>query len=153
MELAEIKILIDKYYDGETTLDEEAAIANYFQTHMDIPAELEPTRAIFMATSALKDLKAPDVKPRKVSLGRMITIHLGGVAAAAAVVAGIIIGLSPEPTTKTEKRPYIACYINGEKVDDQQIAQAEANRILGGVSEDMQIAMAKIKALNITAIR
>mgnify|MGYP003548374614 CR=1 FL=1 len=30
MELAEIKILIDKYYDGETTLDEEAAIANYF---------------------------------------------------------------------------------------------------------------------------
>ena len=70
MELAEIKILIDKYYDGETTLDEEAAIAEYIATHDNLPSELEVTRAIFMTTSTLKEVYAPDVKPRRAPLGR-----------------------------------------------------------------------------------
>lgn len=152
MELAEIKILIDRYYDGETTLQEEAAIANYFATHNDIPAELEATRAIFMATSCIKETKAPVAKPQRTNRMRGLIISLGGMAAAAVIIMGVILSLRYEPMPEIESQPLIACHINGVAISDQEIARNEANRILGGVSEDMEAAMAKIEALNILAI-
>lgn len=153
MELAEIKILIDRYYDGETTLAEEVAIADYFATHADIPAELEPTRAIFMATTALREQKAPHVAPRAATPYRRLFLHFGGIAAAAAIAVGVFLGLRHESAVEVEQHPLMLCYIDGVAVDDQEVIIAEANRILGGVSEDMQMAMAKIEALNISAIR
>lgn len=152
MELAEIKILIDRYYDGETTLQEEAAIANYFATHNDIPAELEATRAIFMATSCIKETKAPVAKPQRTNRMRELIISSGGIAAAAVIIMGVILSLRYEPMPEIESQPLIACHINGVAISDQEIARNEANRILCGVSEDMEAAMAKIEALNILAI-
>lgn len=151
MELAEIKILIDRYYDGETTLEEEAAIAEYFATHDELPAELEVTRAIFMTTSILKDTKAPEAKPRSMSLRRRLALTIGGAAAAAIVVFGIVITPSDTPAD-TAEQPTILCYKDGIAIDNQELVMAEASRILGGVSEDMQMAMAKIEALNIRSI-
>lgn len=152
MELAEIKRLIDRYYDGETTLQEEAAIADYLATHNDIPAELEVTRVIFMATSRIKEIKAPASKPQRTNRMRGLIVRLGGMVAAAVVIIGVILSLRYEPMPVVESQPLIACHINGVAISDQEIARNEANRILGGVSEDMEAAMAKIEVLNILAI-
>lgn len=152
MELADIKILVDKYYEGETSLAEEAALAEYFATHDDIPAELEVTRAIFMTTSAIKDVSAPDVKPRKASLGRRLMIALGGMAAAAVVLLGVFVGVGDVSHADDTTQRIVACYKDGVAIDNEAIVMAEAHRILGGVSEDMQVAMAKIEALNISSM-
>lgn len=40
MKIQEIKILLDKYYNGETTLEEEAALRDYFRRD-DIPAQFQ----------------------------------------------------------------------------------------------------------------
>ena len=50
-----------------------------------------------------------------------------------------------ESTTETE--PSYVCYVNGVRIDDEQVAYAEASRILGSVSEDMQLAMAEVNRL------
>lgn len=152
MELAEIKILVDKYYDGETSLAEEAAIAEYFATHRDIPAELEVTRAIFMTTSTLKEISAPEVKSRRMPLGRRLMLTLGGIAAAAVVVLGVFVGVGDMSHVDDAPLPIVACYKDGVAIDNEAVVMAEAHRILGGVSEDMQIAMAKIEALNISSM-
>lgn len=152
MELAEIKILIDKYYDGETTLAEEAAIAEYIATHDNLPSELEVTRAIFMTTSTLKEVSASDVKPRRAPLGRRLMLTIGGMAAAAVVIFGVVISFDNVPHAGVEERPIVACYKDGVAIDNEAMVMAEAHRILGGVSEDMQIAMAKIESLNIVSI-
>jgi hypothetical protein len=41
-----IKALLDKFMDGQTTLEEEALLGDYFRTH-DVPAEWEDYRVMF----------------------------------------------------------------------------------------------------------
>jgi hypothetical protein len=49
--------------------------------------------------------------------------------------------------TPAETAPEYICYVNGVKVEDDQLAYAEASRILGNLSEDMQLAMAEVNRL------
>ena len=42
-----IRLLIGKFMDGTSTLDEERMLAGYFRTEKQIPADLEPYREMF----------------------------------------------------------------------------------------------------------
>lgn len=151
MELAEVKKLVERYYDGETTLAEEAAIADYLATHSDLPAELEATRMIFMAANTLREVTAPEAKSRGVALGRRVAISISGIAAVAVVLFGIILHTDSTPHEAMIEHRAMMCYKDGIALDSEEDVMAEASRILGGVSADVQVAMAKIERLNILA--
>jgi ABC-type nitrate/sulfonate/bicarbonate transport system ATPase subunit len=46
MELSKIENLLEKYFDGETSLAEEAVLKEYF-SRPDVPSHLEPYRGMF----------------------------------------------------------------------------------------------------------
>ena len=72
------------------------------------------------------------------------------VAAAAAILVGVAITLAPNSRNmevSTETTPAYICYVNGVKVEDDKVAYAEANRIHGSLSEDVQLAMAEVNRL------
>jgi hypothetical protein len=75
---------------------------------------------------------------------------LAGIAAAVVIVVGVMITLNPRISTvetTIKATPDYICYVNGVKVEDDKVAYAEANRILGSLSEDMQLAMAEVNRL------
>lgn len=43
----EIKQLIDRYMNGQTTVDEEQILARYFRSATDLPDDLQPYRDMF----------------------------------------------------------------------------------------------------------
>lgn len=45
----EIKRLLNTYYDGNTSIEQEKLLCDFFATTTDIPAELESERQLFMA--------------------------------------------------------------------------------------------------------
>lgn len=45
----EIKRLLNTYYDGNTSIEQEKLLCDFFATTTDIPAELETERQLFMA--------------------------------------------------------------------------------------------------------
>ena len=47
MELEKIKILVDKYYDGATSKEEERAIADYLSHCKNLPVALAPVKMMF----------------------------------------------------------------------------------------------------------
>lgn len=47
MKQEDLKILIDKFMSGTTTLDEEKALGDFFRQDEHVPAELEPYREMF----------------------------------------------------------------------------------------------------------
>src|SRR5699024_5840411 len=47
MGLREIEQLLEKYLEGETTLQEEVVLRDYFKTHDQLPAQLEEYRMLF----------------------------------------------------------------------------------------------------------
>lgn len=146
--------MVDKYFDGHTSLEEEQELARYFAETEDIPEEYQPIKMMLSSFYTLSN-ETPKAEIKAVAetkhrnIFRLNRKWIAGVAAAAAILIGIVIAFMPnkaiESTTETE--PSYVCYVNGVRVDDEQVAYAEASRILGSVSEDMQLAMAEVNRL------
>mgnify|MGYP003532561993 FL=1 len=81
---------------------------------------------------------------------RAYTCRIASIAASVVAVAGITLAILLTPIESEVAEPMIVCHINGTMVDDQLIAQAEVQRILGGVSKNMHTAKERID--NITRI-
>ena len=155
MELSRIKILVDKYFDGLTSLEEEQELARYFAQAEDIPEEYQAVKMMLGAFDALSketpksDVKV-DVKAKRNNIFRPKIKWVAGVAAAVVTLIGVAITLTPSGETinvPAEPTPAYVCYVNGVKVEDDKLAYAEASRILGNVSEDVQLAMAEVNRL------
>ena len=165
MELDRLKILVDRYLEAESTLDEERELADYFATSEDIPQEYEPLRAMFQAYDAIKEQSAPNTIPQVAEESKVGAEHkrrwwlLGGVTTIAAAAACLVVMLTP-PTIEMEgiakehrgvvaEGAKLVCHIDGKMVTNESVAYQEANKILGGVANNMQVAMAEIEKFNI----
>ena len=113
----QIKALLDKFMDGQTTVEEEAQLADYFRS-ADVPAEWEDYRAMFdYFDSGMEDYPVTVEQPRP-SLTRQMGRRWWGIAAAACITAAIVatVGLhQPESTTTVPDTPPIASNETQEK--------------------------------------
>ncbi len=155
MELSRVKILVDKYFGGLTSLEEEQELMRYFAENEDIPEEYQAVKMMLGAFDTLSH-ETPNREVRvNVETKRRNTFTLNikwmtGIAAAVAILIGAAITLVPNSNnmnTPAETAPEYICYVDGVKVEDDQLAYAEASRILGNLSEDMQLAMAEVNRL------
>lgn len=152
MESKDIKRLIERYYDGATSREEEQAIADYFASHASSNKELEVERAIFLGLSRMRNEKAPlaigDIKPLRRGL---TTRWLGRAAAVAAVVVAALVLAGrawQKPATELDYPRDIICYIDGEEITNNEHALSETSRLLGSVADNMTLAMASIEKYN-----
>jgi hypothetical protein len=101
MEKMTVIALLDKYWQAETTLGEEKALAEYFRG-ASIDPELEQYREVFaffeaeaqvMASPGLGDRILRHIGIADEAPVRRIRSFGGGLLAAAAVIAAVVIGL------------------------------------------------------------
>lgn len=110
MTAMQIQQLIDKYMNGQTTVDEEQLIARYFRTATDVPDSLKPYRDMFayfdegmplgtlpefdgsaeQAEARVEPYSSKVAAPRRRSL-RIAALWSGAVAVAAAVALLLIM--------------------------------------------------------------
>lgn len=151
MELEKIKILVDKYYDGATSKEEERAISEYLRSCENIPTELIAVKMMFEALGLIRNIEAPalEVKNRRHSF--RWSHFTAAVTVAASILLAIIV-----TTNKTlyveQPSPAIICHVDGALVNDQAVAEDEARRILGNMNENITLAMASVDKINILAI-
>ena len=152
MESKEIKQLVDRYLDGVTTLEEENRIARYFAEHDIVDAELDAVRSMFLGFEELRKVQAPARNGYRTKTYRSaIALWVARVASVAAVVAIAVLAIKPFYSAETEPLHHkgLVCYINGVEVYDEAISRNEASRLLGGVSDNIQLAMAKIEKIGV----
>lgn len=83
-----IRTLCDKYFDGETTVDEEIMLKAYFMASADVPSDLRAVKAMICGmeeASKMTYSPAPAKPARTFGNGRFGRIIWGTVAAAASV--------------------------------------------------------------------
>ncbi len=83
-----IRTLCDKYFDGETTVDEEIMLKAYFMASADVPSDLRAVKAMICGmedASKMTYSPAPAKPARSFGNGRFGRIIWGTVAAAASV--------------------------------------------------------------------
>ena len=105
----QIEALLDKFMDGQTTVEEEAQLADYFR-NADVPAKWEDYRAMFdYFDSGMEGDLAPVEQPRP-TLTRLMGRRWWGIAAAACITAAIVatVALHDPTTTVVPETPSIA---------------------------------------------
>ncbi len=105
----QIEALLDKFMDGQTTVEEEAQLADYFRSG-DVPTEWEDYRAMFdYFDSGMEGDLAPVEQPRP-KLTRQMGHRWWGIAAAACITAAIVatVVLHSPTTTVVPETPPIA---------------------------------------------
>lgn len=134
MEKAMIKALLEKYWQAETTLEEEKVLADYFRDDPD--PELAPYRDLFLYFAQEAQVTAgPDLETRilqKVGLAArpVRTYRLGFIAAAAAIgaiVAGFFL-LTPRRTHRGAAT--VASVTIKDTYDDPEQAMAAVRHAL-----------------------
>lgn len=143
----EIKQLIDRYMNGQTTVDEEQLLARYFRNATDVPDSLKPYRDMFayfdegMPLGALPEFDgsagqaetrvAPDsskvVAPRRHSL-RMAAWWSGAVAVAAAVALLLIMHRPSVPV-----QPIASAVVVSDTCSTSTGVEAEQNVVTDSV--------------------
>lgn len=147
MTAMQIQQLIDKYMNGQTTVDEEQLIARYFRTATDVPDTLKPYRDMFAyfdegmplgtlpefdGSSGQADTRvAPDsnnvVAPRRRSL-RMAAWWSGAVAVAAAVALLLIMHRPSAPV-----QPIASAVVVSDTCSTSTGVEAEQNVVTDSV--------------------
>ena len=148
----QIQQLIDKYMNGQTTVDEEQLIARYFRTATDVPDTLKPYRDMFAyfdegmplgtlpefdGSSGLADTRvAPDsskvVAPRRRSL-RIAAWWSGAVAVAAAVALLLIMHRPSAPV-----QPIASAVVVSDTCSTSTGVEAEQNVVTDSVKLKLQ---------------
>ncbi len=109
-----IKLLIDKFFEGETTLQEEHLLCDYFASN-EVEEDLKPLQQMFLDMKAIETPKMVAVK-KPISRWHRIAIS------AAAIFAGTLLTLS---VYKNSQENYCEIYVYGQKVTDKNIVMNE----------------------------
>lgn len=100
MKQEDLKILIDKFMSGTTTLDEEKALGDFFRQTERLPAELEPYRDMF-AYFDNGMTGEPSGKPVSHTVPVRSLRWIAGIAAAVAVIFVAAYQFMPGGTDET----------------------------------------------------
>jgi len=137
--IAEIRKLLDRFYTGETTLEEEQILQDYFSS-TSIPEELMPDRDLIRTLGTSDSVAVPeglnqkildviDQQEKKVVRTRRISVFsLSGLAAGLLVVIALYMGYF------RADRPGMLAYQMSDTYENPQDAYEEARRTLGYVS-------------------
>jgi hypothetical protein len=131
-----IRTLIDRFFDGETTLDEEQQLYAFFSEATSLPDDLEALRPMFRAYDALQSVSLATQQTRRpvfrrwwlpLSVAAGVTVLLLG---GAAVL--FTRHASPVPAAEEE----FVAYIYGERTTDPAIVMAEMQTTMVALQGD-----------------
>lgn len=149
----DIQQLIERFFDGNTSLKEEQLLYEFFDKHHDLPKELETYREMFMGFGAIAFDDAKHIKSKS---HRKIFYLLSGMAASLLLCLGIFAAVQIHED-RMLARNYEGSYIivNGERIDDLsrikpdiEHALSKANAIESNLKENSVIEDAEQNLLN-----
>lgn len=125
-----IRTLVERFFDGETTLGEEHELYNYFsQEPAALPEDLRPLREMFLGFDAVQSVAVVQQQTGQRER-RWITW------AAAAVAALLIGGAATLSILKAQADDEYVAYIYGERVTDREVVLSEMHKTMAAISDD-----------------
>lgn len=148
MDWNRVQALYESYLEGETTRAEEQELYTLLLEADNLPKEYQVVKAMLEAMGIIAqekcDIKIEYQKYTKKPTRRISLRRIAGVAAVVALMIGIGVTALLTAPKPTMEESMIVCHINGTMVNDQLVAQAEMERILGGVSKNITSAKQRI---------
>lgn len=147
----DIKLLIDRFFEGESSLEEEKRLYAFYSSHSGLPEELESYRNMFAGFGAIsfdadsfdaKTSNANSLKERSdnqfwnavapvKSIRHRFLYVLSGIAAAISLCVGIFVAIDNRQDHVLAKN-YEGSYmiVNGNRIDDLSLIKPEIEKAL-----------------------
>lgn len=129
---------LEKYFEAETSLEEEKELILYFQSD-NIESRHEQYRAIFQFITIEKS-----TSPTKITRHSKKANLYYFTAACASVIAAIFITINFSQSSKIES----VVYVNGKKIVDIETIHNEALRAINSIEDDGDILESQIDLLD-----
>lgn len=126
--------LLDRYMDGLTSVEEEAALRRYFRDHVDIPDEWQDYKVMFTyLDSGMEDsnLSVPAQEPQRVSLIQQMGRRWWGIAAAAVITAAVVVTatLRLTPSSTLPEQPAVTAKVDIDTVSIPPTVETEPRQL------------------------
>ncbi len=135
MELNNIDKLIKKYLAGETTLNEEKDLKNYFLKTKETPDKYLKFKYLFghldEKSAEKSTLKLDDIITKEKPANKTRRIVIWAIAASIALLISVFALKNNQPEQK------IYAYINGKPITDKEMAMAETQKALLLISNNL----------------
>jgi len=127
----QIEALIEKYFEGLTSLDEEQVLRDYFQRE-DLPEELKTHAPLFQYFSS----ERKEIQKNEVSVRRNKTIQLiRWVSVSAAACLLLFLGMNFFQNNNRSVMGTSVAYIDGKRYTNIEQIQTEALKALENLSD------------------
>lgn len=120
-----IQTLVDRFFEGETTLDEEEKLYDYFhRSPSDIPDNLVPLREMFL------DLSAAQNVGEKAQPAERHWLRWAAAAVAAVLVIGGAAVLFHRHAQNVSEGDEMVAYVYGKRTTDHSVVLSEMHKTM-----------------------
>jgi hypothetical protein len=150
--IKEIRKMLERFYQGETSLEEERMLQDYFAS-TSVPEELIPDKDLFQSfDDGADDVEVPDDLNRKILISidqferketrtrRISLFSLSGLAAGLLVMIAVYLFY-----IRTDGSPYIASNQMVDTYEDPMMAYEEAKKALAYVSNKLNTGTSELE--------
>jgi len=129
MDLQQIKQLIAKYYEAETSHDEETQLKEWLKSYTGNDSELLEAKKLFgfYADEAHEEV---DISFESIITEKTTIKFRPIVAWISSVAAVLLIAFSLTFLTRTPKQPVVYAYINGKPITNKELAMKDTKKAL-----------------------
>ena len=139
MELDRIEKILEKYFEGETSIAEENELKIYFSSS-DIAQHLEQYKSVFGFFSQAKSQQFKATIPLKAK--KRTNVAWLSIAASVVVLLGIATFMYTNTTEKQNELSDLGTY------DDPKVALAETQKALSLVSQKINVGIGSVHYIN-----
>ena len=130
------RTLIDRFFDGETTLSEEQQLYAFFREDKELPDDLEALRPMFRAYDAVQSVALTTQQTRRPALRRRWLPWAVAAAMAVLLLGGAAVLFKRyTPTVAAAEEDFVA-YIYGQRTTSQDVVLAEMQRTMFAMADD-----------------
>ena len=125
-----IRTLIDRFFDGTTTLAEEQELYDYYSREPSLPPDLQPLRQMFLDLAAVQYVAIPSQQPPQPERQRWPRWL------AAAAVALLIATVGTVLMNSLQQDDECVAYIYGERTTDRDVVLGEMQKTMAVLADD-----------------
>ena len=134
--ILKIRTLLDRFFDGETTLSEEQELYDFFREASDLPDDLASLRPMFLAYDAVQPVASSTQQTKRPAPRRRWLPWAVAAAITVLLMGGAMLLFHRSQPPVSDEDDELIAYIYGQRTTDPAVVLAEMQTTMVALQGD-----------------